>query len=367
MKFNTIQFLTNSSYMMSIIFIPLFAESLGATYFEIGLICAIFGATSFISSFIFGKAADIYRLKSVIVLGLIVSVITFFLQIFAYDPLSLAIFRGFAGFSVGMYPAALLVYVHYQKYSIGKFSSFGALGWMIGYLLAALIGDIIYLFALSSLFYCFSLISALQMKDIERPTIHVTYFSIATFTSNIGTYLSIFVRHTGAVAVWTIFPLYLASLGASTFWIGIIYAINPAVQFFVMRRLNIYGNERLITWGHLLSVVAFASYIVVPNYLFVIPGMVIVACSWSFLYVGSNQLLVERNIDKATAAGLLYSMIGGAGIAGAIIGGILSQYYGFGAVLICASILSLISAVIFKVFDRPKMLESCVSPNNKFM
>ncbi|HJH32759.1 MAG TPA: MFS transporter [Methanosarcinaceae archaeon] len=354
MRLNTIQFLTNSSYMMSIIFIPLFAESLGATYFEIGVISAIFGATSLISSFIFGKAADIHRLKSVIVLGLLVSAITFFLQVFAYDPLSLAIARGFAGFSVGMYPAALIAYVHYQKRSIGKFSSFGALGWMIGFLLAALIGNIIYLFALSSLFYCFALVSALRMKDIERPIIHVTYFSIATFTSNIGTYLSFFVRHSGAVAVWTIFPLYLTSLGASKFWIGVIYAINPAVQFFVMRRLDGYGNERLIVWGHLLSVVAFASYIVVPNYLFVIPGMIIVACSWSFLYVGSNQLLVERNIDKATAAGLLNSMIGGAGVTGALIGGILSQFYGFVAVLIGASILSMVSVVIFTVFDRPK-------------
>ncbi|MGP8337862.1 MAG: MFS transporter [Methanosarcinaceae archaeon] len=354
MRFNTIQFLTNSSYMMSIIFVPMFAESLSATYFEIGMISAIFGATSFISSFIFGKAADIHRLKSVIILGLLTSTITFFLQIFAYDPFSLAIVRGLAGFSTGMYPAALLAYVHYQKYSIGKFSSIGAIGWMVGFLLAALIGDIIYLFALSSLFYCFALISALQMKNIERPTIHVTYFSIATFTSNIGTYLSFFVRHSGAVAVWTIFPLYLTSLGASTFCIGTIYAINPAVQFLVMRRLDGYENERLIIWGHLLSVVAFASYIVVPNYLFVIPGMIIVACSWSFLYVGSNQLLVERNIDKATAAGLFYSMIGGAGIVGALIGGTLSQLYGFVAVLISASILSMVSIVIFRVFERPK-------------
>jgi len=78
MRLNTIQFLTNSSYMMSIIFIPIFAESLGATYFEIGLISAIFGAASFLSSFIFGKVADLHSLRSVVILGMAVSAIAFF-------------------------------------------------------------------------------------------------------------------------------------------------------------------------------------------------------------------------------------------------------------------------------------------------
>ena len=358
MRLNTIQFLTNTSYMMCFIFIPIFAESLGATYFEIGVISAIFGATSFISSFIFGKVADIHRLRSVVVLGMAVSAIAFFLQVLAYDPLSLAITRGLAGFSVGMYPAALISYVHYQKRSIGKFISLGALGWMAGYLLAALIGNIIYLFALSSLFYCFALFSALRLEDIEKPTIHISYFSIDTFIKNIATYLSFFARHSGAVAVWTIFPLYLASLGANTFWIGTIYAINPAVQFLIMRRLDGFSNEQLIVWGHLLSTFAFASYAIVQNYLLIIPGMIVVASSWSFLYVGSNQLLVERNIDKATAAGLLNSMIGGAGVVGALMGGILSQIYGFEAVFIGASGISLLSFVIFNVLDKTRSLST---------
>ncbi len=280
------------------------------------------------------------------------------MQIFAHDPFSLAITRGLAGFSVGMYPAALIAYVHYQKRSIGKFSSFGALGWMAGFLLAGLIGNIIYLFALSSLFYCFALFSALRMEDIEKPKIHVSYFSIDTFTRNIGTYLSFFVRHSGAVAVWTIFPLYLISLGANKFWIGTIYAINPAVQFLIMRRLDGFNNERLIVWGHLLSAFAFASYAIVQNYFLVIPGMIVVASSWSFLYVGSNQLLVERNIDKATAAGLLNSMIGGAGVVGALMGGILSQIYGFEAVFIGASGISILSFAIFKVFDKSRSLST---------
>jgi len=353
MRLNTIQFLTNSSYMMSIIFIPLMAESLGASYFEIGVISAVFGATSFISSFIFGKAADIHRLRIVVLIGLAVSAVTFFLQVFAYDPFSLAIVRGLAGFSVGMYPAALIAYVHYQKRSIGKFSSFGSLGWLAGYLLAALVGDIKWLFAISSLFYCFALISALGLKEIEKPSLSISYFSIDTFLRNRGIYLSLFIRHTGAVSVWTILPLYLTALGANTFWIGTIYAINPALQFLVMRRLHGLNNEKLVTWGYLISALAFLSYILAPGYLYIIPGMLLIGCSWSFLYVGSTQLVVERNIDKATAAGLINSMIGAAGVTGAILGGILLQLYGFKATLFAAALLSVLGFIIFRVLDKP--------------
>jgi DHA1 family multidrug resistance protein-like MFS transporter len=353
MRLNTIQLLTNSSYMMSIIFIPLLAESLGASYFEIGVISAVFGASSFVSSFIFGKVADIHRLRIVVMMGLTAGAITFLLQVFAYDPLSLAVIRGLAGFSVGMYPAALIAYVHYQKRSIGKFSSFGSLGWLAGYLLAALIGNIQCLFAISSLFYCFALFSAFGLKDIERPTLNVSYFSVDTFTRNIGMYLSLFIRHTGAVSVWTILPLYLIELGANTFWIGMIYAINPALQFLIMRRLEGLRNEKLVVWGYLLSALAFITYILAPAFLYIIPGMLLVGCSWSFLYVGSTQLVVERNPDKATAAGLINSMIGAAGITGALLGGMLLQVYGFKATLLAGTVLSLLSLVIFRVFDRP--------------
>ena len=252
-----------------------------------------------------------------------------------------------------MYPATLIAYVHYQKRSIGKFSSFGSLGWLAGYLLAALIENTQLLFAISSLFYCFALFSAFGLKNIEKPTLNVSYFSFDTFNRNIGMYLSFFIRHTGAVSVWTILPLYLIELGANTFWIGIIYAINPALQFLIMRRLEGLRNEKLVVWGYLLSALTFINYILAPSFPYIIPGMLLLGCSWSFLYVGSTQLVVDRNPDKATAAGLINSMIGAAGITGSLLGGMLLQVYGFKATMLAGAVLSLLSFVIFRLFDHP--------------
>lgn len=350
MKLNAIQFLVNSSFMMTIIFIPLFAKSLGASYFEIGIIGAAFGFMTSISSYIFGRVADIHKLKSILLVGLLASAITFFLQIFATCPISLAIVRGFAGFSIGIAPGALIAFVHYKKKSIGKFSSFGALGWTIGYILAGLIGNIYYLFVISSLFFCIAFICALGLEDIEKPVLDLGYFSHDTLIKNIRIYLAIFVRHAGAVSVWTILPLYLAYLGANMFWIGMIYAINPAVQFFIMRNMGGFKNETLVSIGYILSIFAFVSFAFAPTYLFIIPGMILVACSWSFLFVGSMNLVIKKNLDIATSAGLLNFSISAASVTGPLIGGTLLQFYGFEVVLFGAAILSFFGFVIFVKF-----------------
>lgn len=352
-RINNIQFLANMANVLSLLFIPMFAESLGATYLEIGFIVGIFSASTLLSSFIFGRVADLHHLRSVLLFGFGIAVATFFLQIFARDPASLMLARALAGFSVGIYPGALIAYVHYRKQSLGRFISLGSLGWMVGFFAAGLIGENMNrLFLLSSFFYLLCFLFAFRLRDIEKPQVNLSYFSLDTLLKNAGPYFALFLRHTGAVGVWTIFPLYLRELGATDFWIGLIYAVNPAVQFLVMRRLDGLGNERLIHIGYPLSAVGFVSFILAPSYLYIIPGMFIIACSWSFLYVGSTRLVVERNPDKATSAGLINSMIGAAGVVGALMGGLFSQVFGFRATMFAAAFFCLAGFLLFKVLEK---------------
>ncbi|MDD3042226.1 MAG: MFS transporter, partial [Methanosarcinaceae archaeon] len=82
-------------------------------------------------------------------------------------------------------------------------------------------------------------------------------------------------------------------------------------------------------------------------YLYIIPGMFFIAFSWAFLYVGSTRLVIEQNLEKATAAGLINSMIGAAGVFGALLGGLLSQSFGFRATMLVAALLSLVGFFLF--------------------
>jgi len=348
---NKIQFLSNMANVLSLLFIPLFARSLGASYFEVGLIVSVYSAAILLSSFIFGRLADFHRLRTMLLAGLGFSVVAFFLQVFASDPATLMLARAFTGFTVGVCPGTLIAYAHYRKESLGRFISLGSLGWMAGFLLAGLIGGRMnMLFLLSAAFYLFCFLQALKLKDLLKPRLDIPYLSLDTLLKNSGVYFSLFLRHTGALGVWAFYPLYLRQLGASDFWIGFIYAINPAVQFLIMRRLDSFENKKLIHAGYLVSVIGFVSYALAPSYLYIIPSMFLVASAWAFLYVGSTRQVVELNPDKATAAGLINSMIGAAGVAGALLGGISSQLFGFRETALGAAILAISGLLFYKLF-----------------
>lgn len=337
--------------VLSLFFIPVFARSFGASYFEVGLIVSIYSAATLLSSFIFGRLGDFYRLRTMLLGGLGFSALAFFLQIFTRDPATLMLSRAFTGFTVGICPGALIAYVHYRKESLGRFISLGSLGWMVGFLSTGLIGEKMnILFLLSATFYLFCFLQALKLKDVLKPKLDVPYFSLDTLLKNFGVYFPLFLRHTGALGVWAFYPLYLKQLGASDFWIGFIYAINPAVQFLIMRRLDPFENKKLIHAGYLVSVIGFISYALAPSYLYIIPSMFLVACAWSFLYVGSTRQVVELNPDKATAAGLINSMIGAAGVAGALLGGVSSQLLGFRETALGAAFLAISGFLFYKAF-----------------
>ena len=153
-------------------------------------------------------------------------------------------------------------------------------------------------------------------------------------------------RHLGAFAIWAIFPLYLASLGADRFWIGAIYALNSLAQFFIMRKLDRFDGNRLFRWGLVLSALAFLSFALAQDHYQMLPTQIILAFSWSFAYVGALLALTKKNIERATSVGILRSLIGLAGILGPILGGLISQLYGLVEVMYFGVALSLIGFLL---------------------
>ncbi len=353
MKLNAIQLLINSAIMMSNLFIPVLAQDLGASETQIGIIGATYGAALFISTYIFSRVADTFPPKTLLYAGFLSASATFFLQIFAYDPLSLGIIRFLAGFSVGIYPAVLLLYVYNLKRSIGKFSSFMPLGWAVGNLLAGIIAVYQKIFALSSLFFAAAFLITLTLPSVEVITKKKRdYYSLDVLKKNWNIYFGFFLRQIGANNVWVIFPLYLVSLGANELWVGLIYTLNPTLQFFIMRRLDRFNNALLIHAGDLFSVAAFLALIPLTIYYQAAVGMILIAFSYSCLYVGSTRLLIETNEEKGTAAGLLNSSIAFATIIGSLIGGVILEYFNFRAVMAAGAFFSVLGYAVVR-FNSP--------------
>lgn len=332
--------------MMAALFIPNYTRAIGGSLSEVGLVGAVYGFALFFSSWLSGKAADSKGKRQFIVWGLFLAFVFFLLQAAASTPSSLLIIRCLAGFSLGLYTAPLIAHASDCDERMGTFASFGSLGWSTGVLLAGVIAQageswlelpplapFRIVFVISSLFFLAAFFLVLGSNDTTLPPRELPIFPTGLFARNFRVYYSFFLRNLGAVIIWTIFPLYLADLGANKFWIGALYFINTITQTLVMRQLNFKDEVKLIKAGLILSFLVFFSYSLAQNFWWIFPSQIIVAFSFSFLQVGNLLYLTKRNEEKSTSIGILNSISGICLGIGPFIGGFISDAFGFSGVI----------------------------------
>lgn len=346
MRANILNFLTQTAIFSSLLFIPIFAKELGAKDFEVGLIGTFYGLATFASFYIFGRLSDIYGRKKFLIFGFLASIISFPLQAIPQTPFQLLLVRVLVGFCIGVFPAALVAYIYDTNKKIGKFTAFGSLGWAVGNLLAGILAIYWKIFFLGSFLFFLALLLVLKM-EIPKISLSVPLFPLKIIKNSFPVYLSFFLRHSGAHMIWIIFPLYLASFGISKLWIGILYFTNSFSQFLIMPLLERFKSKNLVILGLLISAITFYSFSLASNQFEFLLTQIILAFSWSCFYLGSLKSVLERNIERATAVGLLKSTSSLAEILGPLLGGIISQYLGYKNCFFGAVILTLFGFLVF--------------------
>jgi MFS family permease len=340
----------------SILFIPNLAVDLGADDTMVGIIAAVYAFALFISSYIFGRESDIRDRRIFIRLGSGLSVVTFLLQVLAdphfvapllINPLLLALARFLAGFTAGITPAALTAYVYDSKGHMGKFSAYGSLGSGLASLLAGFIAVYSGIFILSSLCFMISFLISLSLPRSNNVCLKVSFFPTALIKKNWYVYSSYFLRNFGAYAIWAIYPLFIAGLGGDKFWTGIIYMTNMLAQFAIMLVLDRFGSRKLLHSGFLLSAITFVAFSFAQDFYQLIPLQILLASSWSTLYVGALVFLVEHNTEKATCTGVLNSVLNLSVVFGSLLGGLASQFFGYGATMYAATAITLVGYLLF--------------------
>ena len=342
-----INFLGNAAVSASLIFIPLWAVQLGATTEQLGFIVAAYNGSVLVASYAFGRAADIHGSRKILQVGLVLGALAAFLQVFAREPVMVLLTRVFLGFSVGMYPPALLAYARSADRMMGTFAAWGSLGWACGTLLAGIAdllapGDTRPIFVLSSALFLGGFAASAGAPLAGPGTIRVPLFPVDLIRRNLPIYLTMLIRHTGANMVWVIFPLYLQNvLHMDGFLIGIAYTVNPVVQFVVMRELYRFRSTALVAVGLAASGATFVSFVLAQNFAEILVTQVLLGFSWGTLYVGALQFIVERNPETATAGGILGSVLSVSSIVGPIAGGVLAigdvyVYPMYAAAVMCA-------------------------------
>ncbi|OGS41812.1 MAG: hypothetical protein A3K67_03215 [Euryarchaeota archaeon RBG_16_62_10] len=354
MKPEAIQLLSSAGVFGPAIIVPvILKDDLGASEATIGVVAGMFAVAGFASSYIFGRAADVYGRRTILLIGLVLSGLATMLQVASLTWGGLEFFAGVRvviGFCSGIFPAALLVYAYDAKVKMGWFSSFGAAGWGVGNLAVGMFGAFYegaYLFSAGILFVSFAI--ALLLPFPKEIRMRVPLFPAALIRRNAAVYSAMLIRHTGANMIWVTYPLFLMSIGADELWIGIIYAFNAFGQFFFMNYSDRFDPSLLVAVGLGSSALTFFTFTLVGSYWEIIPSQVLLAVSWGFLYAGSLRYVMDRNPEKATATGLLSSTMSISGIIGPVIGGVAALSLGFKATIAIASAMAAVSLVIFLV------------------
>ncbi|MGQ9720591.1 MAG: MFS transporter [Candidatus Jordarchaeum sp.] len=364
LKPNAIMFFANVSIATSFIIIPLFAKDLGASDTMLGIIGAGYGLALLVSSYIFGWAADVTGRRVLLLAGLLSSAVMFSVQFLVPNATVLGITWSLAGFCGGIYPQALIAYGYELRKKLGKFVSYGSLGWGLGNLMAGILAIYWEVFLFAGLFFFLGFIVALRMP-ISDVKLKVPLFPKHVIKRNISIYIAFFMRHTGAYATWIIFPLFLSQLGASEFWIGILYALNSFGQFFMMRPLDRFKSTSLVIAGLSFSALTFALYFLAQNFWQTIPMQLVLALSWSLLYIGSLKFVAESGVERGTSVGLLNLTLSLSTVVGPLIGGVISQIWGYRYTMLFALVMVLAGLVFFTLYLRHNKNNTQESQNKK--
>ncbi len=357
-----IQFLAGAAAFSAIVFLPNYAgHVLGASDFQIGIIIFAFALSAFWASYLFGRLADTRGRRGVLRAGLGLAALASLTQIVAPDPWTLALSRALIGITFGMFPAALLAYAHERELPMGRFVSFGALGWGIGSLLAGIVASlpdsealgVRMVFALSAALFAVSYLLVLRMPFPRHVPLRVPLFPLDVIRRNLPVYASMLIRHTGANMIWVIFPIYLEdSLLIPKSLIGVLFLTNTFTQFLFMMVIDRFRSERLMAAGLIGASLTFFLFTLARDFWEMLPIQVLLGFSWSSLYVGGLKFVMRESAERATSAGLLGSALNLSQALGPLLGGIIAVAAGRLGVMYAASAMALVAFAVFLATSR---------------
>lgn len=333
---NLINFLINYSSYLSLIFIPLLAADLGASDFQVGVAVSAYGTAFLVSSLFFGRKSDSRGRLGYVRWGCLAVSFAFFSQVFASSVLLLVLSRFSVGFALGIAAAALLAYVYEAVGHVGKFSSYGSLGWIFAALTAGLLKEYDLLFLSSGGLCLLAFILTWKLKESRKEGRVSPPLLLPVIRRNFQIYLAVFLRHLGAQSVWAVLPLYLVWLGADKFWVGILSGINFTVQFFAMRFVERFSAWKVFAFGQVVSILVFLAYSAATHFsqLFVVQPFLGIA--WSCLYVGALLIVMGSGEEKGTAGGIFQSTLNLCSALGPFIGGAIAHGFGYRGVMLFA-------------------------------
>jgi MFS family permease len=371
--------------MISYIFVPVLAQSIGANMIEIGII----GATYFIVTtpmmYILGRLSDYQDLRRrIIFFGFLIATFVYFLLSISNSTLQLIILMALLGVSTSAYLPSMLALVSEEASKIktglkmGFYTGSISAGYGVGGISGGLIGDIL---GLSAVFLFCGVVLALstvvvflilknmgtkkerydsskskrRKKDLSLK-IPLSFKEITNsqfvMTGMLALFIAVFLRNLGYRGLTNFLSLYLLDLGASKSLMGMIISLNFILQFFLMPSAgwisDRLGRKITISAGMIGSSVAMFLYSTILNPYEAIPIQFLVALSWSMILASAYAYVADfapKN-RRGGSMGLLRTSQDLGGAIGPPIAGVLVDTYDYRVMIQFLMGIPLLGAII---------------------
>jgi len=356
-------------------FLSLYGQSLGASNVEIGLLFASFLLAALISAPLWGILYDHIGGKKPIVFGMIGTTLGCFLMILVKNISLLIGVEFLCGiFFAGNRPLINEMVVEFSSgkkgKEIGLLNTNREFAFMAGCLLAGLMGEInlIYNFyiglvvAIVGLFLSFFIKESREKtKKNKKKILHSSNFGsfVINFRYLIHSTLfflciAIIISQISRSGVGAFLPVYLVELNFSKSMIGIMYALESSIEIVLYPLIGkvcdkfINGPRFLIILNFIASAFVFFLYSISYMPIHFIIAQFFAAISWASCIVGITVFTarVSPYKKRGEAMGIVESSYNIGGLGGPIIVSLFSKIYDFRTILQIIMIFPVLSAII---------------------
>lgn len=375
-------FLLYTGTFIRIPIIPLYAESVGATTFQVGLISSSFMVMAAFASIPFGSLSDRFGRRIFITSGLLLSTLASFLLFLSKSPYEIMAAYALAGFAMAASTPPLISLVGdlsasgHMGASYGWFTAFMQMGMAsgpsIGGLMAG-IGGLASPFLLSG-----GMILAAVIFALGLPT---TRESRANPKGNKGTMasLTVLLHKRKVIACWLtvlcvsfalgiffpFFPLYAEGVGLSTFSIGLLFTVQSAFNALGRVPAGYFSDrtgrrEPFIMAGLLVMPIGIISLVSTGNFYLLLPSVSIIGLAMGITTMGTSTLLAEAAdpISRGVAMGGFTTFLYGGFALSAWIGGVIISAYDYWTGFFVAALTSIFGFIVFYGLMRAHGRES---------
>lgn len=358
--------------------LPLYAESLGATYTQVGLLSSAWSLSRLIFSAPAGRLSDSTSKKKVIVAGLLVYAVVSLMYVIAWDYNSLLSFRFIHGLGsamtmpIAMAYAAELAPEGEEGLYMGtmNFALFGGMGF--GPLLGGGLTD---LFNMSAPFYFMSGLTSLSLVLVM---LFLPDLGSTTYTSDkpkpsfkrvllnkilLASFVFRAVNALGRGAIMGFLSIFMTTtvleggLGLSVTEAGIVLSVGQLSSAALQRPCGVLADKhdknRLIVMGGVVAVVGMASFPFAHNFWQVMAARLLFSAGSALITPAITAIaaIEGRSLGIGTTMSVLQSAMSLGMMAGPLISGVFADMFSLKPVFWLGSAISLLGLGLFVVLQ----------------